>query len=151
MVGAAGAADGGFEPRIARNHVVGEHPAVAPSADAQPIRISDALRDSMVRRRQHVVYFQIAPVGEDRFAELRSASRTAAVVDVDHDIAVSGKNLTLEGERVLILTGGPAVDPYQRRIATAGDVANRRGEQRVNLGAVLAPEGDVLGRLNLQF
>ena len=54
-------------------------------------------------------------------------------------------------ERVLILAVRPAVDPQQHRDLRAGDVADRLGQQAVDLGAVLALEADLLGRAELQL
>jgi hypothetical protein len=151
VVGASGAADGRLEARVAGDHVVGREAAVAPAADPQAIGIGDALRDGVIGGGQDIVDLESSPVGEDRLLELRPAPGAAAVVHVDDRVTVCGEDLPLEGKGMCVLGGGATVNPEQRGIAPAADVSDRTGEQRVDLRAVLAAEGEVLGGLKLKL
>src|SRR5712664_3977256 len=64
LIGAAGTADGGLEAAIGRNGVIGQYAAVAPSADREPVRVSDTFRSQVVDARQEILDLLMAPIGE---------------------------------------------------------------------------------------
>ena len=106
----AGAADRRLEARVGGDRVVGRDAAVAPPADAEPIRIGNALLDRFIHRAEQIDDFEIAPVAVDRLLERVAAARAAAIVDRQHDVAIGGEELAIERERVLILAVRAAVD-----------------------------------------
>ena len=61
------------------------------------------------------------------------------------------EELPLEREPMRILPRRTAVDPNQGWVALAGDIPDRLREQRMNLGAILASETDVLRRHELEL
>src|SRR6266576_4860267 len=60
----AGAAGGAFEARIGGDDVIGQNPAIAPTANSQTIRISHAHSDDVIDAGFQVLNFVVAPVRE---------------------------------------------------------------------------------------
>ena len=149
--GAAGAADRGLETLIGRNRVVGGNAAVAPAANSQPIRISNALPNRFVNRTKQIHDFEVAPVGVDGLLIRIATTRAASVVDRQHDIAVRRQQLAIEAERVLVLSIRSTVDDEQRWISLSWLESRRLDDQAVHLGAVLALRREVFGRRELQL
>ena len=124
-----------LEAAVGGDRVVGQDPAVAPAADAEPIGIDEAELLDVIHRAQQIDDFLVAPVGEDRLLVGAAAPVAAAVVHGDDDVAVGGEELALEVERVLVLPVRAAVDPQQRRIAPPGREGRRLDDQPVDFGA----------------
>ena len=135
---------------VGRDRVVGEDAAVAPAADAEPIGIGDAAGDGVVHAGEQIDDFLVAPVGVDGLLEGRAAPGAAAIVHLEHGIAVGGEELALELEAVLVLAVGAAVDVEDQRQLLPAGRTGWLGEQAVDDGAVLRGEGDVLGAGDLQ-
>src|SRR3546814_9343358 len=57
-------------------------------ADAEAIRIGDALPHRFVHRTMQVGHFEIAPVAEDRFLIRIASAGAASIVDGEHDVAI---------------------------------------------------------------
>ena len=89
-------------------------------------------------RAEQVDDFEVAPVAVDRLLRSVAASGAAAIVDVQHHVAIRREELAIEVERVLILAVRTAVDDEDQRIARAGLVARRLDEDGADLGAVRA-------------
>ena len=115
VVELARARDRRLEAVRLRDDVVGEDAAVAPAADAEPIGIGDAHRDRRVDRRHHVVVVLVAPVGEDRAAEVAAVARRAARVGGDDGEALRGQHLPFEVEAGGVLADRAAVNAQDRR------------------------------------
>jgi len=90
----------------------------------------------MVDRSLQVEHLFIAPVGRDRELVFLAASRTAAVVHGDHNIAVGGEELALEVERVGVLSIRSAVDAQQGGVLLPRLIIRRLDDQAVHLIAV---------------
>ena len=118
--GAASAADRGLETLIGRNRVVCGNPAVAPPADSQPIRISNALSNGFVNRTEQIHYLEVAPVGVNGFLIRVSTTRAASVIDRQHDVPLRRQQLAIEAERMLVLRIRSTVDDEQRWISLSG-------------------------------
>jgi hypothetical protein len=54
LICTAGPADRGFETWIRRNRVIGEDTAIAPTANAEPLRICDSFGDCMINSGDQV-------------------------------------------------------------------------------------------------
>ena len=103
---------------VGRNRVIGQDAAVAPPANAKAVRVDPGHLLKRVHGAEQVDHFLVAPVGENRLLKRIPAAVAAAVVHRDDDIAVGGKQLPLEVERVRVLAIGSAVDPQEDRILT---------------------------------
>ena len=126
-VGQARAAHGRFETRVCRDGVVGEHAAVTPTADAEPLGIGDSAGHGKIYCSQQVRDFLVAPVGKDAAGKFRAAPVASPIIDGQHHIAVRGENLPLqfqrisvERQRVIVLSIWAAMNPQQRRIFFRG-------------------------------
>src|SRR3982074_2918140 len=64
LIRASCTADGGLETPIARDGVVSQYAAVAPSTDGEAFLIRDAVRDQEINAGQQVLDFLVAPIGE---------------------------------------------------------------------------------------
>ena len=95
-VGQAGAADGGFETRVCRDGVVGEHAAVAPTADAETFGVGYAAGNGEIYGCEQVGDFLVAPIGKDAAGEFGAASAAAAIVYGEDNVAVRGEELPLK-------------------------------------------------------
>src|SRR5215211_7213514 len=62
---AARAGDRGLEAIRRRDGVVGQDSAIAPSTDAEAVRIGDSDRDDVVDAREKIHHFLVAPISED--------------------------------------------------------------------------------------
>src|SRR5262245_59304911 len=96
--GRAGAAGRRLEAIVAGDHVIGQDAAVAPTADAQTIRIGHAHLDDVINARLQVFDFIMTPVGEDRARELLSTTRAAAIVHGQYRVPVRRKELPFQTE-----------------------------------------------------
>ena len=140
----AGAAHRALEARIARDRVVGQDAAVAPAADAEPRGIGDAFLDRPVHARQQVHHFLVAPVAEDGRLEVLAAAMAAAIVDLQHRVAVGGDPFAVEHEAVRVLPVGAAVDVKDERQLRRRRDAGRQRQQGTDAHAVLVGELDRL-------
>ena len=113
------------------------------------IRIDEAELLHVVHGAEEVDDFLVAPVGEDRFLIRAAAAVAAAIVHRDDDVAVGGKELALEVERVLVLAVRAAMDAEQRGIASARHERRRLDDEAVDVGAVLARRREIFGRSEL--
>ena len=140
-----------LEARRLRDDVVGQDPAVAPAADSQAVGIGDAHRDRRVDRCHHVVVILVAPVGEDRAAEVAAVAGRSPRVRGDDGEAARGEHLPFEVEAGGVLRDRAAVDAQDRRQPALSLVEGRTREVRVDHRAVGAlrletfdrPEGDL--------
>ena len=70
-----------------------------------------------VHAGQQIDDFEVAPVGVDRLLVLRAAARAAAVVHLQHGVAVGREDLADVVEAVVVLAVGAAVDPEDQSAA----------------------------------
>ena len=147
----ARAAGGRFETRVGRDHVVGQNGAVAPSANAQPLRIGDAHLDDLIDAGFQILHFIVSPIGEDGARKLLPASRAAAIIHRQHRVSVGREPLLLGAERMRVLPVRSAMNAQQQRNLRARSISNRLSQQAVNLRAVLALEAHVFGGRNIEF
>ena len=73
----------------------------------------------VVHAGEQIDDFLVAPVGEDRLLVRLAAAVAAAIVHVEHRVAVRGEQLALEAERMLVLAVWAAVNAQQHRILRA--------------------------------
>src|SRR5450432_2273579 len=100
----------------------------------------------------------MAPVGDDAAGKFHAATVAAAIVDGQDHVAVGGEKLALElkrigveGQAVIVLAVGSAVNPEKSGIFFRGTVGGRLDHHAVDFGAVLAFEGDVFDGAELEL
>ena len=114
--------------------------AVAPSAHADAIAVDQAARDQLVDSGQHVVELATAEVLLIGLAERDPATRAAAIVGLEHHVAVGREQLRgIAGAGVPALQRdalGPAVRQHHQRIALALAVVDRQREHAGDVEAI---------------
>src|SRR6185437_6223605 len=101
--------------------------------------------DYVVDSRFQIHDFVVTPVGENRALEFLPATGTAAIVDVEHGVAIGRENLALKTEGVRVLPVGAAVNAQQQRHFRALRVSQRIRQQAVDVGTVGSLVFDVFG------
>ena len=147
----ARAAGRALEAWIGRDHIVGQNPAVAPAAHAHAIRIGNAHRDHAFDAGFQVFNFVMAPVRKDRPRVFLAATRAAAIIHRQHRISVRREYLTLDTERMLVLSVWPTVNAQQERDPGSFDITDRVRQQAVNVRAVFALETHLFRLADLKF
>src|SRR5713226_2808994 len=136
---------GGFEPRGLGDDEISGDASIRPAADAELIRVSDALRDGVIRDGHVVLKILVAPIGEDGLAEFLAVAGGAARIGEEDNVAVCGEKLDLMVKLGVIRPNGTAVGKEESRILLARCVIERFVEITGDGGTVLALEVDVLG------
>jgi hypothetical protein len=105
----------------------------------------------VIHAGQQVLYFLVAPVGENRPPIHLAAAVAAAVVHGKNGVTVRGKKLALEVQLVLILPVRATMNAQQQRQLLRFVVSGRRDQQAVHHCAVFALERHVFGGAELQL
>nr|WP_279581435.1 hypothetical protein [Fodinicola feengrottensis] len=135
----------------------GHEPAVAPAGDAQPIGVSDALRDEQVDAGQDVGPLLLTDPASDAGRELVTVALAAARIGQEHRVSSSGQPLRAGVPEQLQAIGVPAVgasvhDRDERGRAVRHGFPDRQYEQAIQIEAVggtvgqrsLGAEGDAV-------
>ena len=93
MIRAARTADRSLETRIAGDHVVGEHAAIAPASDTKMLCIGKTLRDEIIRASQNIFDVFMAPVLIDGLTVFSLSTRTSTIVDSKNQVSVPSEEL----------------------------------------------------------
>src|SRR5207247_4739760 len=130
----------------ARDHVVRQDSAVAPAADAEAVGIGHAGLYDEIQRALEIFDLVVPPVGPDGARIFLPAPSAAAIVHVEHRVAVSREELPLSAEAVRVLSVRAAMYAQQQGNLGARNVPDGFREQPVHFGhAVSALEAHVLG------
>ncbi len=146
IIGGARTRDGGFEAGSLGNDEIGGDAAVGPTANAEFVRIGDALSNGVIDERHVVLKVLIAPIRPDGFAVVLTVAGGAARVWKEHDIAVGGEELRKILELRVVRPYRPAMRAKKGGIFFPGNVIDGLVQVAVDYGAVFRFEGDVLAR-----
>src|SRR5467141_3684442 len=91
--GATGSRNGSFEAIGLDNDEVRGDATVGPSADAELIRVGDALLDGVIHHGHVVLKVLVAPIGVDGFGVFLAVAGGAAGVRKEDGVAVGGVEL----------------------------------------------------------
>ena len=113
--------------------------------------IRNAHADYVIDSRFQIHDFIVTPVGKNRALEFLAAAGAAAIVNVEHGIAIGGENLPLKAKGVRVLSVRAAVNAQQQRHFRALRVSQRISQQSVNICAVGSFVFDVFGLREIEF
>src|SRR6267378_5609475 len=135
--GATGSRDGGFEAIGLDNDEVRGDATVGPSADAELVRVGDALLDGVIHHGHVVLKVLVAPIGVDGFGVFFAVARGSARIWKEDGVAVGGVELGEMSKLGVVSPDGTAVRAKDGGVFLAGDVIEGFVEVAGDGGAVL--------------